>query len=343
MFRLALDGAILGAMSVDCLFHRRRSNPRSIASSLCVYIPNWNGGQCLVETLDSLASGTRSCRVVVVDNGSTDGSPEAALKHHPTIELVRLETNLGFGQALAAGVRAYPAARLVFVNNDVVCGPYFLEALAEEAGPGPAMVAGVLLQHEAPGLIDSAGVAADQTLLAWDYLHGESVDLATDAEPPLGPTGGAALYDRASFEAVGGFDENIFAYLEDLDLALRLRLAGVPCRLAPDARATHRHSQTLGSGSRTKNRLMGWSRGYMLRRYGILSSPRLAPRALLAETVIAGGQVIFDRNVSGVSGRFHGWSSAAGLPPRQLPADGLTAMTLRGALQKRALRRSRGS
>ncbi len=118
-------------------------------------------------------------------------------------------------------------------------------------------------------MIDSAGVVVDSTLLAFDYLHGLPWSVAETAAPPLGPTGGAALFTLSSFTAVGGFDERIFAYLEDVDFALRLRAAGCACRLASDARAVHRHSATLGSGSAAKNRLMGWSRGYMLRRYGV--------------------------------------------------------------------------
>ncbi len=153
----------------------------------------------------------------------------------------------------------------------------------------------------------------------------ESVSIVLfGAPPPLGPTGGAALFDRSVFEAAEGFDERIFAYLEDVDLALRLRLAGVPCRLAPDARAIHHHSSTLGSGSSAKNLLMGWSRGYMLRRYGILRHPRLASRALFVEVVIALGQVVVDRNATGIRGRGDGWRAARGLPRRAFAPDGLT-------------------
>ena len=88
---------------------------------------------------------------------------------------------------------------------------------------------------------------------------------------PLGPSGAAAAFDRAAFLECGGFDERLFAYWEDVDLVLRLRLAGARCVLVPDARAVHSHSATLGSGSARKNYLTGFGRGYVLRKWGVLS------------------------------------------------------------------------
>jgi GT2 family glycosyltransferase len=252
--------------------------------------------------------------------------------------VICLDRNVGFGRALNLGVAEFPAKLLVFLNNDVECEPQLLEALVE-ASEAADTVAGVLLQLEREDLIDSAGVVADRTLLAWDYLHGAPVDEAKAAEPPLGPTGGAALVKRDIFERVGGFDERIFAYLEDLDLALRIRCADGACALAPDARALHCHSSTLGSGSAAKNRLMGWSRGYLLRRYGILRDPALVAPALARELTIAGGQLLVDRTATGIAGRFGGWSAAGGLPRRPLPADGLLDMSTAEALRMRSLRR----
>jgi N-acetylglucosaminyl-diphospho-decaprenol L-rhamnosyltransferase len=305
---------------------------------LSVYIPNLDGGERLCRTLETLAAQTMSAPVVVIDNGSRDDSPAAAEREGARV--IRLDRNIGFGRALNLGVAEFPAQRLVFLNNDVDCEPRLLEALvgASEAAAADT-VAGVLLQMEREDLIDSAGVVADRTLLAWDYLHGAPVDEATAADPPLGPTGGAALVKRDIFERVGGFDERIFAYLEDLDLALRIRCAGGVSALAPSARALHHHSPTLGSGSEAKNRLMGWSRGYLLRRYGILRDPALVAPTLARELAIAGGQLLIDRTATGIAGRLAGWSAAAGLPRRPLPADGLLDVSTVEALRMRSLRR----
>lgn len=308
-------------------------------SGLTVYIPNLDGGARLRRTLETLATQTMPAQVVVIDNGSRDDSPAAA-ERELGARVIRLDRNIGFGRALNLGVAEFPAERLVFLNNDVECEPQLLEALVEASEAEAAdTVAGVLLQMDREDLIDSAGVVADRTLLAWDYLHGAPVEAAAAAPPPLGPTGGAALVKRDIFERVGGFDERIFAYLEDLDLALRIRCAGGACALAPNARALHRHSSTLGSGSAVKNRLMGWSRGYLLRRYGVLTDRALVVPTLVRELAIAGGQLLIDRTATGITSRISGWSAASGLERRPLPADGLLDVSTAEALRMRSLRR----
>jgi GT2 family glycosyltransferase len=309
-----------------------------MAPSVSVYIPNLDGGERLRRTLTSLARQTTPVPVVVVDNASRDGSPEFAAREFGA-RVMRLDRNVGFGRALNIGTARSPADLLVFVNNDVECEPQFVDALVERTRHAD-LVAGVLLQGK-DGPIDSAGVVADRTLLAWDYLHGQAAATAEHADPPLGPTGGAALIRRNIFERVGGFDERIFAYLEDFDLALRLRCAGAVCDLAPLARGVHHHSSTLGSGSAAKNQLMGWSRGYLLRRYGILRDPTLVGPALFRELVIVGAQAIVDRNTTGLGGRLAGWSAAKGLPRRVVPPDGLADVSTIEALRMRSLRRRR--
>ena len=181
---------------------------------LCVYIPNLDGGARLRRALETLAAQTIDAPVVVIDNGSHDASPTAA-EREMGARVIRLDRNIGFGRALNRGVAEFPAEWLVFLNNDVECEPPLLEALVETAEAEAAdTVAGILLQMGSEDLIDSAGVVADRTLLAWDYLHGTPVEEAVAAPPPLGPTGGAALVKRDTFDRVGGFDERIFAYLE---------------------------------------------------------------------------------------------------------------------------------
>ena len=305
-----------------------------------VYIPNYNGARRLGSALEGLREQSRPLDVVVADNGSTDDSVELVRERFPEVTLLELGSNLGFGPALNRAVAEHPADPLILLNDDAVAAPRFVEALLDTHATGAESVAGVMTQERAPELIDSAGVIADRTLMGFDYLHGEPAEAAVGAADPLGPTGGAALYRRQAFEAVGGFDERIFLYYEDLDLALRLAAAGARCRLAPAATALHSYSASLGAGSGAKYERTGWSRGYMLRRYGVMSRPREAARALVAEGAICAGQLLMDRTAAGLRGRLRGWREGGGLERRR--ADGAPLLDLTPGEALRLRRRRRG-
>jgi GT2 family glycosyltransferase len=304
-----------------------------------IYIPNFNGERWLPRTLQSLRAQTRPLEVVVVDNGSTDTSPAQVRADFPEVTLLELGENLGFGPSLNRAVAAHPADGIVLLNSDVECEPDFCEALTAALGEGVDMVAGILLQERDPGLIDSAGVVADHTLMGFDHLHGEPVEAAAGAPAPVGPTGGAALYRRPAWDAVGGFDERIFLYYEDLDLALRIAAGGGRCRLAAGARAVHAYSPGLGAASGAKYARTGWSRGYMLRRYGVMRDPGLALRALACEAAIGAGQLLRDRTAQGIAGRLRGFRAGAGLPHREVGAAPLLEISAREALALRRRRR----
>jgi GT2 family glycosyltransferase len=246
-----------------------------------VVIPTYNGAAMLAEALEALQRQTIEHEVVVVDNASTDGTAELLADRFPHVRALRLDENLGFGRAVNRGVELVETDAVVLVNNDTVCEPAFLERLLEPlAEDGVAMVAGVLLQHDRPGLVDSAGIELDVTLRSWDVAWNAPDGKLPDAEP-VGPCGGAAAYRTAAFRGAGGFDETFFAYWEDVDLALRLRLAGHRCVRAAGARALHKHGQTLGAASPAQRRLEAFGRAYVLARY------RVARRSLLTRVEIA--------------------------------------------------------
>jgi N-acetylglucosaminyl-diphospho-decaprenol L-rhamnosyltransferase len=302
------------------------------------YIPNFNGGEHLSRALESLRAQTREVDVVVVDNGSTDGSDRMVAERFPEVTLLALGENLGFGPALNRAIATHTADQVILFNNDAAAEPRFVEALLDELGAGVDSVAGVLVQERDPGLIDSAGVIADRTLMGFDHLHGEPLAAAAGGPDPLGPTGGAALYRREALAAVGGFDERIFLYYEDLDLALRLAARGGRCRLAGEARALHAYSASLGAASGAKYARTGWTRGYMLRRYGVMRDPRLALRVLACEAAICAGQLLRDRTAAGLEGRIRGYRAGAGLE-REAPGGPLLDISAREALALRRRRR----
>jgi phosphatidylinositol alpha-1,6-mannosyltransferase len=206
------------------------------------------------------------------------------------------------------------------------------------------MAAGVMREARDPTRIDTAGMQLDGTLLVFDYLNGERVTRLDDGVPdPIGPSGAAAAFDREAFLEVGGFDEELFAYWEDVDLVLRMRCGGARCTLAPGARGIHDHSATLGSGSRRKNYLMGFGRGYVLRKWSVLRSPGRAARVLATDGAVCAGQLVMDRTLAGVQGRIRGYRAAtpsAPFPKQALPAQGGAEGVLR-TLGRRARRRAR--
>ena len=302
-----------------------------------VFIPSLDGGQRLLRCLEALSFQSTRTEVVVADNGLTSAELSRLADRFPEVEVMTLGGNLGFGRALNRTITEFGSGPIILLNDDTIAQPDFVEKMVE-AGREAPMVAGVLTRPEAPGLIDSAGVIVDQTLMAFDYMSGLRVEDLDGKQPPVGPTGGAALFDRDLFLAVGGFDEEMFLYYEDVDLALRMRAAGADCALAINARAEHAFSATLGATSREKTRMTGWSRGYLLRRYRIIMGTSSLTEVLLREIPICFGQLLSRRTITGITGRIKGYRAAKGLPPRSVPPGSTIEMSYRKAL---GLRRAR--
>lgn len=291
-----------------------------------VYVPTLVGGTKLSDCLASVLEQTVRVDVVVADNSSGSSTAELLTERFPTVQRVGFGQNLGFGKALNRAISAYGTGPIILLNDDAVAEPDFAASLLREWEAGYAMVAAVLVSSGRPNRIDSAGVLADADLNAHDYLHGYSIDVLDSCAPPTGPTGGGALYDREIFNQCGGFDERIFLYYEDLDLALRLRARGVECALAPKARARHDYSASLGAGNPAKYRFTGWSRGYILRRYRVVHDLRSLVRVLAVEGTVSIGQALTAKSLAGLKGRIRGWRAARGLEPRQLP-EGVEPVT----------------
>jgi GT2 family glycosyltransferase len=311
-------------------------------SAATVIVPSQSppGGR-LDRLLESLAAQTVAHETIVIDNDSPGRSVTEACAAYDFAEAVQLDRNAGFSMPMNLGARRASTGNLVLLNDDCVCDPEFVERLIARLDPagGVVMTSGVLRDWRHPELIDSAGMELDRTLLVYDYLNGEPLSALAAAADPIGPSPKAAAFDRDAFLDVGGFDERLFAYWEDVDLALKMLEAGGICRLAPDALGVHEHSATLGSGSRGKNYLTGFGRGYVLRKWGVLTPSRL-PSVVARDLVILAGQAAIDRTVSGVGGRVRGWRAARHTHayPAAIAARGGASPYLRN-LQRRLQRR----
>jgi N-acetylglucosaminyl-diphospho-decaprenol L-rhamnosyltransferase len=312
--------------------------PRAV-SSATVIVPTVGRPRELEALLGSLERQTVEHQLIVVDNGSPDGSVGRLCARVAAVEVIRLERNAGFSRAVNISAERADGDAIVVLNDDCTCDPGFVGEIVGALDPAQdvVMAAGVMRDRDDPALIDTAGMELDSTLLAYNYLSGEPVVRLDGGVPdPIGPSGAAAAFDREAFLGVGGFDERLFAYWEDVDLVLRLRREGGRCALAPRARGTHEHSGTLGSGSAGKNYLMGFGRGYLLRKWGVVT-PRRLGSVLAREAVLCLGQLIVDRNLAGVRGRIRGYLATRRNEsyPAELIREGLSTSVL-GAFRRRA-------
>lgn len=282
-----------------------------------VVVVTWHGREVLASCLEHLAAQDEPHRTIVVDNASDDGTAELMRERFSQLDYLELSENRGFGAGVNAGVAAGDGEAIVLVNNDVDVDPGFLAALLAplRADPGVGMVAGMTLM---PGRerVDAFGIELDTGLAAYNRLRGAAPDAGVTGVL-AGPSGGAAAYRRTAFEQVGGFDETLIAYGEDVDLALRLRAAGWRAAEARDARGVHLGGATIGVDSPQQRWLSGFARGFLLRRWGALRS-RAAPRALLLEAVVVGWGLVRHRTLVPLRSRAAGWR-AAGRGPQALP------------------------
>src|SRR5438552_91728 len=215
-----------------------------------VITPNWNRRELLRCCLRSLEIQTLSDHeVIVVDNGSTDGSVEMVRTEFPRATIVSNHENRGFCAAINQGIEKSRGRYVALLNNDAEADPRWLAALVTEASRRPeiGMCASKILRYDNHTVIDKVGHLI--------YPDGQNRGRACGeidrgqfdrVEEALFPDGCAALYDRRVFETAGMFDEDFFAYGDDAEMGLRARLAGWDCRYVPTAVVYHHHSSTLG-------------------------------------------------------------------------------------------------
>lgn len=245
-----------------------------------VIIPTYNGERLLIPCLEALRAQEYPrgrWEIIVVDDASRDGTLARLASDYPEARVVALPTNRGLAAACNAGAAVARGEALVMLNNDTEVEPGWLAALLQPLAADPmvgAVAAKMLLfdrrdiLHSAGDLYGRDGIPRNRGV--WERDVGQ-YDASTRV---FGGCGGAVAYRRAAWEEAGGFDEQLFMYLEDVDLAWRLRLLGWEARFAPQARVYHHLSAsgggTLASFYTGRNTLWVLARdvpGPLLRRY----------------------------------------------------------------------------
>jgi N-acetylglucosaminyl-diphospho-decaprenol L-rhamnosyltransferase len=293
-----------------------------------VIVVTWNNAELVIDCLEHIAASTVPHRMIVVDNASQDDTIARIEADFPQATIIALDENIGYGRAVNRGAAAGEAEFIALVNNDANIEPDFLElTLAALADASVGMAGGVSLSPA--GKVDAAGIMLDRGLGGYLYKVGaEPVDVDV-ADPHLySPAHVTIVYRRETFDQAGGFDEEIFAYCEEVDLSMRVRRAGWNFAIVPNANAVHLGSVSIGTRSPAQIRLAAWGRGYVAGRY------RVAPQWVLTEFCVGLVDMLKQRNAAPLSQRIAGWRRGRKLP-RRLPPEGVEYLTWREGMRLR--------
>ncbi len=219
---------------------------------ITVVIPNYNGITYLSDCLTALERqdpDTPRFVTLVVDNGSTDGSVPLLKETFPDIRKILLSENTGFCHAVNVGIRASETPYVVLLNNDTKVKSGFIKNLYQAIRKDPRIfsVSARMLMWDRPELLDDAG--DEYCALGWAFARGKGRPAAEYDRPAdiFSACGGAAIYRKSILDRIGLFDENHFAYLEDLDIGYRARIYGYRNAYEPTAQVLHFGSASTGS------------------------------------------------------------------------------------------------
>ena len=219
-------------------------------AEVTVVIPNYNGIKFMKGCLEALYAQTDapSFRVLVIDNGSTDGSREEVRDCFPQAELICLEENTGFCHAVNVGIEHADSPYVILLNNDTKVYPEFVKCLYESIRKrdNAFSVSARMLMWDDPTLLDGAG----DNYMVFGYSRargkGKKASLYEKPAEVFSACGGAAIYRKTVFEEIGLFDELHFAYLEDLDVGYRAQIFGYRNYYEPGAMVVHYGSASSG-------------------------------------------------------------------------------------------------
>jgi GT2 family glycosyltransferase/glycosyltransferase involved in cell wall biosynthesis len=242
-------------VGVASRLRRRPSDLPQLESSIVasIVIPNWNGRalleQCLPSIVDDVAATEGLHEIILVDNASSDDSVAFVVERFPSVRVLRLDTNGGFGEGCNAGARAASGRYVVVLNNDMKVEPGFLrELLAGFQNPDIFAVTAQIFFWDAKRRREETGLT--RGVFSYGRLclsHEVPNDDGQMLPPVFFAGGGSTAFDREKYLALGGFDELYHPfYVEDVDLSYRAWRRGWPSVLAPRARVLHKHRGTIG-------------------------------------------------------------------------------------------------
>jgi N-acetylglucosaminyl-diphospho-decaprenol L-rhamnosyltransferase len=327
-----------------------RRAPRSTGVAVSTIIVNHERRDLLKMCLESLERALQAVdedtELIVVDNGSGDGSVELVREQFPSVKVVELDSNHGFAGGVARGVAQARGEWIAVFNNDTTVEPDAIKVMldAGRLHPRVGSVAAQMRFADRRHLLNSAGLELDRLGVAADRLVGTPLSELRESAPyeVFGATGGAAIFRRRMLDQVGGFDESFFAFFEDADLAWRAQAHGWRALYAPEAVVYHHHSATAQHGSPAKLYLVGRNRVRTLAKNASNGMLLLnAPWMLAYDAAYVVYASINSRSLAALRGRLDGlreWRTyrRSGAPHRR-------PLSLRRPLGfRRALQRHRG-
>ncbi|MBI3752951.1 MAG: glycosyltransferase family 2 protein [Deltaproteobacteria bacterium] len=217
-----------------------------------IVIINWNGLKFLEKCLKSLFHQTyHDFEIILVDNGSTDGSVQFVKDKYPQVIILENKNNAGFAAANNQGIRAAGGKYIVLLNNDTEADKDWLKNLVSAAGDSDTHIGmwacKILSLHDISVIDSVGGLLISKCGIAKGRGRNEKDVKQYDREEEVFiPSACAAMYRKEALDQVGLFDEEFFAYCEDTDLGMRARLAGWKTLAVPDAVVYHHYSGTTG-------------------------------------------------------------------------------------------------
>ncbi len=214
-----------------------------------IVIPNYNGMKYLPACMEALAGQDYPACLLVVDNGSTDGSVTWLNENYPDVEVISLGENTGFCRAVNIGIRQAKTPYVILLNNDTQVKEGFTKALvsAIETSENIFSVSAKMLEMKDETLVDNAGDL--YCAFGWAFARGKGRKASefNARVPVFSACGGASIYRKAVLDKIGLFDELHFAYLEDVDIGWRARIYGFVNMYEPGAQVLHAGSAASGS------------------------------------------------------------------------------------------------